>query len=157
MNELNERIDAVVISGTFTHEDAQDLPFLLECARRYIAVEHRKRERASNRSVEQYAKVRTEHKARLVTKVNAIVAEAAKYLHAEWSRELLGSTFSLGDGTRVAWADATAEQHADRAQMLEGMAAGDLQTASIHRRAIQDLTACKVSTLGDLDVLAAAA
>jgi hypothetical protein len=89
-------------------------------------------------------------KARLRAKANLITTELAKTLHREWSAALLAGEFALPDGSRVTWADATAAQHELRASQLEGLAAGDLATASIHRQAINDLRSAGVNNLSEL-------
>ena len=70
-------------------------------------------------------------------------------LEAGWKPDLLASSFVL-NGIRVKWQDATVDQHEARAVMLESMASGDLQTASIHRQAIHDITARGVASLAGL-------
>ena len=73
-----------------------------------------------------------------------------------WAPKLLAGTFALGDGTVVSFADATIEQHETRASWLESQAAGTLETASIHRRAIADCIAANQPTLrGLVDALIA--
>ena len=149
---LEDRINAIIESGehlTFDDEDVTE-----ECARRYIDTERRKRERNLRRIVEQTAKVNEEIRGRLRAKVslrlNGIVDEIRTELAAEWSPDLLASSFALKDGVRVTWGDATFDQHEEYAVMMEGLAAGDLHTAAIHRQAMHDIKARGVESLAEL-------
>lgn len=141
---LDERIDLLIETGIVTFDDDEVTD---ECARRYVDAEHRRRNRNASRDVERSAKVRQESNARLRDRVSGIVAEMSADLLAEWDASLLASSFATGDGARVTWQEATVEQHIERAERLEGMAAGDLQTASIHRQAVHDIEVLGVSTL----------
>ena len=143
---LEERINAIIESGHLTYEDDEVTE---ECARRYVDTERRRRERNLNRDVERSTKVRQEANERLRARVSGIVAEMSADLLSEWNEKLLASSFVL-DGIRVTWEDATVDQHNVRAQMLEGMASGDLQTASIHRQAVHDIEALGVTTLAEV-------
>jgi hypothetical protein len=143
---LEERINAIVESGLLTYDDDD---VTKECARRYVDAEHRRYERNASRDVERSAKVRQEANARLRERVSSIVAEMSADLEAGWKPDLLASSFVL-NGIRVTWQDATVDQHEARAVMLESMAAGDLQTASIHRQAMHDITARGVDSLAGL-------
>jgi len=145
---LEERINKIIESGHLTYED-EDQEVIKECARRYVDAEHRRYERHANRDVERAFKVRQEANAKLRERVSEIVTELSANLLAEWSADLLKSSFIL-NGVRVTWQDATVDQHEARALMLEGMAAGDMQTASIHRQAVHDIKALKVTTLAQV-------
>jgi len=150
---MNERIESVVSSGVSDSIDLEPAEVVAECARRYIESQIKLRDRASARSRESVAKFDEAvdgAKARLRAKANLITTELAQSLHREWTAALLAGEFALPDGTRVSWADATSSQHDLRASMLEGLAAGDLATASIHRQAINDLREAGVDTLGEL-------
>jgi len=144
---LEERIIAIIESGHLTYEDDEEVT--RECARRYVDMEHRRYERNASRDVERTYKVRQEANAKLRERVSGIVAELSADLLSEWKPDLLASSFIL-NGVRVTWANATVDQHEARALMLEGMAAGDLQTASIHRQAVHDILAGHVTTLAGL-------
>ena len=143
---LEERISAIIESGHLTYEDAD---VTQECARRYVDEAHRKYERAANRDVERSAKVRQEANARLRENVRGIVTEMAAEQKAEWNSAILASSFVL-NGIRVKWQDATVDQHEARAVMLESMAAGDLQTAALHRQAMHDILERGVASLAGL-------
>lgn len=148
--EVSEIIDELIASGDIDAVESAGSDVVLECARRYIfkAIAQRKRARSRNR--ERYEKVREEANAKLRAKARMIVDDLARELHSEWSASLLKATFSLPNGSQVSWADATTEEHEARAAQLEGLAAGDLQTAAIHRQAVADILAAGVSKLGDL-------
>jgi hypothetical protein len=145
---LEERINAIIESGHLTYED-EDQEVTRECARRYVDAEHRRFWRNSSRNVEQATKVRQDASDKLVRLVSRVVAEIQDDLRSGWNVNLLESSFAL-NGVRVTWANATIDQHETRAAMLESMAAGDLQTASIHRQAVQDILAGHVATLAGL-------
>ena len=150
MTSINDRIDQLVIEGTLTGQDTRDVQLLIECAERYITGEYRRRARTANRDVERSTKIRVDAAVRLREKIEVVVADLVTSLHAQWDGALLASTFSIGSGDRVAWCDATPDQHLERAILLEGMAAGDLQTASIHRQAARDIQSAGVATLAGL-------
>jgi hypothetical protein len=149
---VNERIFGLVASEWMP--SAQDLrdktnqEIVLECARRYIAIERAKRVRNTNRKVEQFAKVRVEKRAQHVAKVREIVSQFKDTLYEEWDQKILSSSFATGDGTLVTFRDATIKQHQDRAEMLEMHASEELITASLHRRAINDIRSSHALTLG---------
>ena len=151
---MRNRIEELIIDGQIITADDD---VLLECARRYVTTEHAKRDRKSSRAVEQFHKLKTEKSAELRTKVSVLMgAFAGKVLSGEWAPELLASTFAMGDGEVVSFADATIEQHEARASWLESHAAGTLETAAIHRQAIADCLAAHQNTLkGVVDALIA--
>lgn len=62
----------------------------------------------------------------------------------------LRASIALGDGTRITWGEATAEQHLQRIAMLEGQMAGVAVTAERHRIAVAAITEAGVSCLNDL-------
>lgn len=78
------------------------------------------------------------------------ITTRAQEMFAEWTAELLSSTFALADGTRVTWAEATAQQHRDRIAMLTKQAAGTIETAALHERALRDMGQAGVTRLADL-------
>lgn len=78
-----------------------------------------------------------------------------KELRAEWTAELLAMSFALGDGTTVTWGAATADQHADRAALLQRQSESTLETAALHLAAIRDIKAAKATCLAGLEVVAA--
>jgi len=140
---MRTRIEELIIDGQILTADDD---VLLECARRYVDTEHAKRNRNSSRTVETFHKITSERKAKLRTRVASIVTALAADVLGGWAPELLASTFTVG-GMDVSFADATIEQHEQRASWLEAHAAGTLDTASIHRRAISDILAANQNTL----------
>lgn len=140
---MRTRIEELIIDGQILTADDD---VLLECARRYVATEHAKRDRNSSRTVETFHKITSERKAKLRTRVASIVTALAADVLGGWAPELLASTFTVS-GMDVSFADATVEQHEQRASWLEAHAAGTLDTASIHRRAISDILAANQNTL----------
>ena len=151
--EMNERISAVVSSGIPESISLESDDVIVECARRYVASPLKHRDRAHGRSREATAKFDdavSDAKAALRGRMNLVATKMAQTNRKEWDAELLAGTFSLPNGSRVIWASATSAQHNLRASQLEGLAAGDLAAASIHRQAINDLRTAGVATLGDL-------
>ena len=69
--------------------------------------------------------------------LGAAMRQFQESIRLEVTEELLASTFALPDGTRVYWGEATAAQHEERAESLESMAAGTIETAGLHRRAVE--------------------
>lgn len=149
--QIEERIFALVEVGEIDLEAAEDFTTVLECARRYVELEWRKRQRSAGRNVERNTMIRLRATEKLREQMTAIAEDMAKTLSAIWSGELLGSEFQVGDGTVTTWGEATEQQHELRASMLEGLAAGDLHTASIHRAAILDIRKFRVSSLCEID------
>lgn len=86
--------------------------------------------------------------------MNAIVAEfragVVEETRLELTRELLGAEFALGDGSRVTWAKATAQDHARRVDLLAGNVRGNLATINRHRAAVQMLEQHQVRCLGEI-------
>ena len=149
---MRTRIEELIIDGQILTADDD---VWHECARRYIAAEHNRRNRQSVRTVETFHKIKAENKEKLRARIASIVNTLAADVLGGWAPELLKSTFAVG-GVDVSWADATVEQHEQRALWLEAHAAGTLETAFIHRQAIVDILAAKQGTLaGVVDALVA--
>jgi hypothetical protein len=64
-------------------------------------------------------------------------------------RKLLRESFALGDGQRVAWGEATAEQHEQRIAFLAKQRDGLAATMERHRRALEIIRAAGASCLGE--------
>lgn len=75
------------------------------------------------------------------------VSSMVHELKIEWTAELLDTVVALGDGTKVAWGEATYAQHDQRASMLERNGAVNLEAAARHRRAMEELEAAGAETL----------
>lgn len=80
----------------------------------------------------------------------AYMAEYREAIRLEVTEELLGTEFSLGDGRRVTWREATTDDHEQRIRMLQKMAVSTLETAALHQDAVRLISDSKVKTLGDL-------
>lgn len=139
--ELREKVEALLSNGDVSLLPVAEHDVLVELARRYVVGEIARRNRKSSRAREQFAKVREGANEKLRAKVRVMVDQLAADLRTEWDAALLLSFFSLPDGTRVQWLTATVPQHEARVKQLESLAAGDLHTASIHRRAVSDIQA----------------
>lgn len=148
--EVAEQIDEIVQRKNIDALDSATDEVLRECARRYVFAQIKLRRRNDSRARERFAKARDKANETLRAKARMIVDEFARDLHEEWTASLLADQFSLPDGTRVTWADATISDHEKRARQLESLAAGDLLTASIHRNAIRDIEAANVRTLAEV-------
>lgn len=158
--DLNAEIDALIRSGDASALDDAALNVLFECARRYlvreIAVKGRRLTRVQEQAVarvhgvdgEAITESRRRHIARVTGLSHRLNDEATKRVNAEWVA-LLAESFMV-NGTRVTWAEATVAQHETRAAFLDGLAAGNIETAAIHRAAV---TACRdahVDTLAEV-------
>ena len=149
---MRNRIEELIIDGQILTADDD---VLLECARRYVASEHNRRNRQLARNVEAFQKTKVEERAKLMTRISSITTALANHVSPGLAPKLLASTFAVG-GVDVSWADATVEQHEQRALWLEAHAAGTLETATIHRQAIVEILAAKRDTLeGVIDALIA--
>ena len=81
--------------------------------------------------------------------------EAADPLGARM--KLLAETFALPDGRRVAWGEATIDDHRERIEMLNKLAGGINETISRHEQSIADIVAAGVKCLAEIEGMAAAA
>lgn len=88
--------------------------------------------------------------AELLGSIQTALDQYAVRKHLEWTQDLLNTAFALGDGRRVAWGEATVEEHRQRVQLLQGNVEGNLQAAARHLVAIRDLEGAGVKTLFDL-------
>lgn len=68
-------------------------------------------------------------------------------LRVAWTAELLDSTFTLTDGSLVAWGDATIDQHAQRRHMFLTNAHAHMEGAARHELALQALRESGAETL----------
>lgn len=98
---------------------------------------------------------REEWEASRFSGLRELVDDMTSKLRLKWEKDLLESKFALRDGTRVTWADATIEQHEERAAMFEQNVLANAEGAARHRRAVQDLTEAGAQTLGQLVAVAA--
>lgn len=114
-------------------------------AGQWLVEQVRKRERRRARSFERPATMPSTVAA--VNRVSRRIAEQRRT--ASWAH-LFDESFALPNGDRVTWRDATVAQHEARASMLEVMAAGDLETAALHRSAVTDISTAGTQTLGGI-------
>ena len=82
--------------------------------------------------------------------IRDMIARYERSMKMQWTAELLGTTFTLEDGSRVEWGEATIEQHRERAAMFTGNALANMEGAARHEAAIRDLESAGVPTLRDL-------
>lgn len=68
----------------------------------------------------------------------------------EWTRELLQSSFTLKDGTKVTWGQATVGQHLERVKMFSDQAELSMQGAERHRQAVRDIKEHQAACLDDV-------
>lgn len=72
------------------------------------------------------------------------------HVKMEWTRELLLSTFTLKDGRKVSWGEATVAQHLERIKIFTDQADINMQGAERHRQAIRDIKHHKAACLDDV-------
>lgn len=86
----------------------------------------------------------------MLGKLTGILEDYKRELKIQWTDELLASEFSLTDGTRVTWGDATVEQHAERAEMFRRNMVTNAEGAARHLKALDELRASGAPTLKHL-------
>lgn len=118
----------------------------------WLAAQVRKRERYAARRNE-VGRHATRASAAMLATVERVSQTIAARRGADWAH-LFDRDFALPGGGRVSWRDATVEQHVKRAVMLEVMAAGDLETAALHRQAIADIRSAGAYNLGGIEAAA---
>jgi hypothetical protein len=105
------------------------------------------------REYEQQQRERTEN--HLWDELSVVFDHYRDSLKLEVTAELLATSIKLGDGTEVTWGAATAEQLRQRATMLLGMAAGDIESAAALCRAADMIDQAGVRCLNELHSQAA--
>lgn len=83
-------------------------------------------------------------------KWNSVMDSYKAELRAEWTAELLAEQFAMPDGTKVAWGEASIEQHQVRVALFLSQAHTGMEGAARHQKAIDELTARGVAKLNDL-------
>jgi hypothetical protein len=78
------------------------------------------------------------------------VEENAAHVRLETTRELLETSFALGDGAETTWGEATVDQHQQRIDLLVKGASGTIETASRHAAAINMIQAAGVGHLNEV-------
>ena len=148
---LAARISELIAEPHLLDEAPQEV--VLECARRYLIGQQLRRQRRSVRDSEQYRSAAKKHDEKTLAAVRMITTrmyeEVEEKVLSKYSN-FLSLEFSLPDGSTVKWSEATAAQHEARAEHLEKLAAGNAETARLHRSAIRDIAAAGVETLGGL-------
>lgn len=77
-------------------------------------------------------------------------AQVKKEARLELTKELLESTFALGDGRHVSWGQATMHDHVQRIELLMRNAAGSVVTAKLHEEAIRLIQEADAGCLNEL-------
>lgn len=70
-------------------------------------------------------------------------------MHAEWTAELLASTFALADGSLVTWGEASIDQHEQRKAMFERHIQVNAEGAARHAHAIATIRSADAACLSD--------
>ncbi|MET4703078.1 hypothetical protein [Frigoribacterium sp. UYMn621] len=152
--QMETKIEELIQAGEITLIDAEDFPSLLECARRYVETEHRKRERTIVRAkehsaVERSAKIHSQYREKAAKIVTGVAVAAVKQ-YIQWTKDLLDSSFFLPDGTEVTWGDATKVQHNLYIGMLKSQRSGLDKNIDLHELAIFDIEEGGASSLREL-------
>jgi hypothetical protein len=152
--QMEVKIEELIQAGEVTLEDAEDFTSTLECARRYVETEHRKRNRTIVRAkehtaVERSAKIHAEYRAKAAKIVTGVAVAAVKQ-YIQWTKDLLDSSFFLPDGTEVTWGDATKAQHNLYIGMLKSQRAGLDKNIDLHELAVADIDEGGTSSLREL-------
>jgi hypothetical protein len=148
--EVADCIEELVRSGNAELLRDATPEVVMECALRYIERRMQHRTRANSRTREQFEKTNVESKEAYLASARTVVLGMARVLRPEWSEAMLAEKFAVPGGRPVSFADATIDQHERRAQFLEGLATGNLETAAIHRRAISDIRDAQVICLAEV-------
>lgn len=153
-----QRIEQIVAEWPAVDLSAEHRSVVEQMARRWLEMQARSRQRMVVRDIERRSNTTTPRespraKVEAATRnaVNSIARDRAAAIRQTWLSELLTATFALPDGRRVTFGAATIAEHEEYANMLEGQAAGSLETAALHRRAVNDIRAGHVHTLAELE------
>jgi hypothetical protein len=82
--------------------------------------------------------------------VDQLLEEYRREVIIDWTAELLGTEFALGDGTAVTWAQATVVQHRIRIALLTRNVRGNLDTIQRHEAAIAAITVHGAARLAEV-------
>ena len=153
MDSFHEEIAELLTLGKEVFQDLSTCPTIprnveRELARRWLFEHARNVERKTARAVERQATRGITAETIVLEEVNRAVTRIVENEETIWP-ELFGHTFPLPNGEDVTWEDATISQHELRISQLEQNAAGNLQTAALHRRAVNVILDAHVATLGE--------
>ena len=153
MDNFQEEVAALLALGKTAFQSPDAVPPIprntqRELARRWLFEHARHAERQAARPVERSATQGIAAAQIVVEEVNRAVTRIVDSEQTIWP-ELFGRTFALPSGEDVAWEDATIPQHELRIAQLEQNAAGNLQTAALHRRAVNVILSAHAATLGE--------
>jgi hypothetical protein len=145
--ERNPALSAAELARTLRKDVGEErlLDFALEQIERVIVRERRRAVRQIEASSET-GRADSEDRWRVVEE---LLEEYRQEVIVDWTAELLGSEFALGDGTRATWADATVVQHKARMAMLERNVRGNLDAICRHEAAITTIEKAGKQTLGE--------
>lgn len=118
---------------------------LVEVARKYIAQQVHLRQRAEAKRAEQRAW--GEPSTKIAMRVHQASVEASLEQEVVWADVLDVPIGEGGEGQT--WGSATADDHGFAADRAESVAAGHVQRAAMHRRAIVDLDVAGARTLAE--------
>ena len=159
---LTNRIDEIVEAYPNVDLASEPRGVVEEMANRWLITQIKARERTVVRVVERRSYNADRVAVATKNAVNSLARDVAQRIEdargivvagaklAAWGK-VLDEEFALSNGRRVKWRDATLADHEERANALEILAASELDTAGLHRRAIGDIRAAHVNTLGELD------
>jgi hypothetical protein len=99
---------------------------------------------------DEWRAVEDEWERKKVESLNRIIGDFMATMRVQWTEELLGSEFALGDGRRVSFGDATVADHRKRVDMQTGLAMAELQDAALHEAAIAVLDETGAACLNDV-------
>lgn len=81
--------------------------------------------------------------------VNAAIDKFREKMRMEWTQELLGSEFAVGDGTVTTWGEATREQHQARMAIHKRNAAAGMEGYARHAAALDEIDRSGATCLRD--------
>lgn len=109
---------------------------------------------ARERRETEWLNERMERDEQRAQRLRAVFEQYEADLKIQWTAELLASEFSLADGTRVTWGEATLAQHTARRDMFRDNAAANMEGAARHSAAIRELERSGADCLANVGVAA---
>lgn len=86
----------------------------------------------------------------LIRAIGPVIQTHREGMDLIYTEEFLAQTFTLRDGTVISWGEATVAQHKERSTMFQQLAVANLDGATKHNKAIQDIEAAGVGCLREL-------